>query len=214
MPSVTIAFAEDHSLVRQGFVSLLNYYTEHTVIAEAENGEALIYKIRNLDMPPDICIVDINMPILNGYDTTLKLKKLYPNIKVLALTMFDEEYSIIRMIKNGANGYLLKGCQLEELKAAIDAIHISGYYYSKTASEKAFKIVRNNFLTTLKERELQFLRLCSSDIGYLKIAEIMNVSIRTVQDYQRAISEKLHIKSRIGLVLFAVQTGLVSINKH
>ena len=213
MPCVTIAFAEDHVLVRQGFVSLLNNHTEYTVVADAENGEMLIHKIHSLDMPPDICIVDINMPVLNGYDTTLKLKKLYPNVKILALTMFDEEYSIIRMIKNGANGYLLKGCQLEDLKEAINALYTTGYYYSKTASEKAFKVVKNNFLTTLKERELQFLRLCSTDIGYLNIAETMNVSIRTVQDYQRTISEKLQIKSRIGLAIFAFQTGLVSTSK-
>lgn len=210
---VTIAIAEDHNLVRKGFIHVIHECTHYKVIAEAENGLELINKITALTVPPDVCIVDICMPVLNGFDTAHSLKANYPKMKILALTQFDEEYSIISMIQNGANGYLLKGCTTNELHEAISSVHANGYYYSQTASEKAFAVVQNNHLPELTPKELEFLCLCPSDLRDDEIAEIMNISVHTVHEYQKHVCKKLHIHSRKDLALFAVYSGLVSVHK-
>jgi two-component system, NarL family, invasion response regulator UvrY len=209
---IKIAIAEDHTLVRDGFITLIHQHTTHKVVADAENGADLIDKIAMLRKPPDVCILDISMPVLNGYDTLKVLKKQYPDMKFLALTMLTEGYSIIRMILNGVHGYLLKNSKIQELGNAITTVYRDGYYYSKVASEKAFSIVKYNHLPGLKEKELEFLCLCCSELSYSQIAEIMHVSIRTVEGYQDSVSMKLNIHSRNGLVLFAVHTGLAPIN--
>ena len=172
--TISIAIADDHNLVRGGIIEMIQKLPELTVIADAENGQELINKISLLEMPPDVCILDINMPVLNGYNTIIKLKMLYPNMKFLALTMINIEYCIIRMIKNGVNGYLLKNCRIEELHQAIVAIHTQGYYYSSAASRKSFAAVKNSQLNDLTQKELQFLCYCCTEFTYEKIGALMH----------------------------------------
>jgi two-component system invasion response regulator UvrY len=130
LSSIKIAIADDHMLVRNGIISLINTIDHCEVIADGVNGKDLISNIAALETKPDVSILDISMPVLNGYETIIELKRLYPDMKFLVLTMFEEEYSIIKMIKNGANGYILKGCSTSELQNAITEIYNNGYYYS------------------------------------------------------------------------------------
>ncbi len=208
---ITIAIAEDHDVVREGIIKVIVDDPANEVIAGAENGRALIDNIAALPAPPDVCIVDISMPVLNGFDTITELKKLYPGMKFLVLTMSNSEFSVIKMIKNGANGYLLKNSKPTQLLQAIKTVHTEGFYYSDIAAEKIFKIAagykKSQMLT---DKEIHFLSLCCTDMKYEEIAETMYISVRTVQDHKDVISHKLDIHSRIGLALFAIQAGIVS----
>jgi two-component system invasion response regulator UvrY len=210
---ITIAIAEDFELVRNGIIALLQQRHHIKVVCAAANGRELINQIALSPSTPDVCLIDISMPVLNGYDTVLQLITLYPHIRCLALTMMDIEYSIITMIKNGAKGYLLKGCSTEELHQAIISIHQEGYYYSAVASQKTFSVIKNNHLPGLTARELEFVLYCCTALTYVQIATQMCYSVRTIEDYQRRVSEKLHLHSRIEIVLFAIHAGLIQTNK-
>ena len=150
------------------------------------------------------------MPELDGYETTAELRKLYPSLKIIGLSIFENEYSIIRMLKNGAHGYLHKGCTAEELNQGINDVKTLGYHYSKLATEKAFLVIKNNKLPhILTKKEIEFLRLCCNEnLSYKEIAEIMCISFNTAQDYHKKIGEKLGLHSRTGFAIFAVHTGL------
>ncbi len=213
-PHIKIAIADDHILIRDSLIEAIHAFKNCRVISRAANGQELINNLGSLEALPDVCIVDISMPVLNGYETVVALKKLYPEIKILVLSMFIEEYSIIRMIKNGARGYLLKSCRTEELKEAIESIHTNGFYYSKTASEEAFILVHQHKIAELTEKEIQVLTLFCSDLSYQEIAEQLHLSVRTIDDHKDAISKKFKIKTRTGLALLAVQSGLVRAGKH
>ena len=150
------------------------------------------------------------MPVMNGYTTVANLKKQHPTIKCIGLSIFETEYSIICMIKNGARGYLTKTCSTAELIDAIKKVYDTGYYYSNAASKKVFNIVeKTDIHTNLTEKEIQFLTLCCSELSFERIAEMMNVSKRTIDDYQTRLSHKLQVHNRIGLVICAISAGLV-----
>lgn len=206
---ITIAIAEDHNLVRNGLIDMINSFPSIAVVADAGNGKELIEKIKSLTKEPDICILDISMPELNGYDTLTKLKRAYMHMKFIVLTMFKNEYNIIRMIKSGANAYLNKNTTSVELLKAIKEVYANDYYYSAIASEKTFNTIKNNKLQLLTEREVQFLGLNCGHYSYIEIAEKMCLSVRTVQDYQKNLCKKLHLHTRLDLALFAMQSGLV-----
>ncbi len=207
---IRIAMADDQEVVRSGIISLITSDPCLQVISSASNGKELIEQLEQLQELPDICLLDINMPLMNGYNTVAAIKKQFPSIKCLALSIFETEYSIICMIKNGARGYLTKTCTTLELIDAIKTVHDSGYYYSNVASKKVFNIVeKTDIHTNLTEKEIQFLTLCCSELSFEKIAEQMNVSKRTIDDYQARLSHKLQVHNRIGLVLCAISAGLV-----
>jgi two-component system, NarL family, invasion response regulator UvrY len=159
---------------------------------------------------PDVAILDVSMPEMDGYDTTKEIRKQYPHIKIIGLSMFNNEYCIVRMLKNGADGYIHKNSNTMELKQAINDVYYVGYYYSKLATEKAFMIVKNNNLTDLlTKRELEFLCFCCDEsLKLKKIAEKMFISESTAYDYEKKISEKLHLHSRLGLAIFAIHAGI------
>ncbi len=209
-PIIRIAMADDQEVVRSGIMSLVISDPCHQVVLTASNGKELIDRLGQLTELPDICLLDINMPVMNGYSTVAALKKQYPTIKCLVLSIFETEYSIISMIKNGARGYLTKTCTTIELLDAIKTVYNTGYYYSNVASKKVFNIVeKTDIHTNLTEKEIQFLTLCCSELSFEKIADQMNVSKRTVDDYQTRLSHKLQVHNRIGLVLCAISAGLV-----
>jgi two-component system invasion response regulator UvrY len=210
---VNVCYAEPHTLVRRGVINIIQSHPYFTVVADACNGKALIDKLVAMEQQPDVCILDINMPVLNGYNTVIELKRRYQHMRFLVLTECHTEYSIINMIRNGANGYLAKACQPEDLHTAIATIYREGYYYSRFASQKAFHVVRNNVLPELTEKELKFITLCCTDLTYAQIAQNMCLSVRTIEHYQRTIGEKFHLHNRVSLMLFAIQSGLVQPHK-
>jgi len=213
----TIALTDDHTLLRNGLASLVKNQG-HTVLFEADNGSEFIEKLNPAALP-ELVLLDINMPEMDGYETAQWIKINHPDIKVLALSMYDNENSIIRMLKCGAKGYILKDSEPAELKAAIEAVMTKGYYYSDLVSGKLINAINKiedegsnvNTLTNLNERETDFLKYACTEMTYKEIADKMFVSPRTIDGYRDALFEKLHVKTRVGLVMYAIKNGIVTV---
>ena len=119
---IKIAIADDHGLFRKGLSEIVAGFDNMSIVFEAGNGSELLEQLKKTAQPPDICILDINMPVMNGYETAAALKKEWPKIKVLALSMYDTEFNIIKMLKAGARGYVLKDAEPKELQKALNTI--------------------------------------------------------------------------------------------
>ena len=213
---IRIALADDHVVMRNGLAGLLKGLG-YDVVLEADDGEEFIRKIKEQSLP-DIALLDINMPNMDGYETALWIKTNCPEVKVLALSMYDDEASIIRMLKNGARGYLLKDSDLKEVKLAIDSIVTKNYYHSELVSNKLMHSM-NHFddkdqsvvsnLLNLTDREIEVMKMFCKELVYKEIAQQMNLSPRTVEGYRDTLCERLNVKGRIGLVLYAIKNGIV-----
>lgn len=213
-----IALADDHVLLRNGLANLLRDL-EYEVVFEADNGAELLEKLQTNSLP-DVVLMDINMPKMDGYDTTQWLKKNYPDIKVLALSMYDDENAIIRMLKCGAKGYILKDSDPAELKLAINALLTKGFYHSELVTGKLIHTINHldepehssvKNVLGLNEREIEFLKLVCTEMTYKEIAEQMCLSPRTIDGYRDSLFEKLNLKSRVGLVVFAIKNGITKV---
>lgn len=211
-----VVLVDDHILLRNGLAGLINSFDEYTVLFEADNGKEFTEKISR-DNPPDLVMLDINMPEMDGYATAQWLKQHFPLVKILALSMYDNENAIIRMFKAGTRGYILKDSEPKELKAALDSIVNKGYYYSDLVTSKLIHSINTmddddseiKNVVQLNDREIEFLKLACSEMTYKEIAEKMFLSPRTIDGYRDALFEKLGVTTRVGLVLFAVRNGIV-----
>ena len=213
-----IALTDDHVLLRNGLASLLEDL-DYEVLFEADNGQDLIRKLNPGELP-DVVLMDINMPQMDGYETTRWLKINHPGVRVLALSMYDDENAIIRMLKSGARGYILKDSDPAELKAALQALISKGFYHSELVTGKLIHTINHMDDTDhssvkdvlgLNDREIEFLKLVCTELTYKEIAEKMFLSPRTIDGYRDALFEKLGLKSRVGLVLFAIRNGIVNV---
>lgn len=219
MEKYKIALADDHALIRKGLVGLINSFDEYEVLFHVNNGQDLVERIVSGESP-DIAMLDINMPKKDGFETAAWLKTNYPDIKVLALSMYDDETAIIRMLKNGAKGYIFKDAEPQELKRALDDITAKGYHYSELITGHLIHNInqQDNSKTAgsrmeFSEREIEFFQLICSELNYKEIGEKMYVSPRTVEGYREALCERLHLKSRMGLALYALKNGIVQLQK-
>ncbi len=210
-----LVLVDDHVLLRNGLAGLVKNLG-HTVLFEASNGDDFIEKLKPRSLP-QIVLMDINMPEKDGYETTQWLKANHPEVKVLALSMYDSESAIIRMLKSGAKGYILKDSDPAELQAAIEALTDKGYYYSELVSGKLINAINKmdedgiTNVIKLNERETTFLKYTCTELTYKDIADKMFVSPRTVDGYRDTLFEKLHVKTRVGLVIYAIKNGIVDI---
>ena len=211
-----LVLVDDHVLLRNGLAGLVKNLG-HEVLFEASNGKELIEKLTP-DSLPQIVLMDINMPEMDGYESSYWLKANYPKIKVLALSMYDNENAIIRMLKNGTKGYILKDSDPAELQEALEALMNKGFYYSELVSGKLVNAI--NSMNTdgainvakLNEREISFLKWTCTELNYKDIAEKMFISPRTVDGYRDSLFDKLKVKSRIGLVIYAIRNGIVDLS--
>jgi len=201
---IRIAIVDDHTLFRNGVASLMSEFDELQVVFEAENGQQLQEALAKRGSP-DVVLMDINMPVMDGYEATAWLKKNHPQIKVLALSMFEDDQAVIKMIRCGACGYVLKESKPRELLGAIKTIHTKGVYINEMVSGKLIRSVTDDEEAEITRKELDFLKYCCSELTYKEIADKMNVSPRTVDNYREALFLKLNLKSRTGLVLYAIQ---------
>lgn len=214
---IKVVLVDDHVLLRNGLAGVVNSFDEYDVIFEANNGVDFQAKL-NKDNMPDLVLMDINMPDMDGYATAQWIKQNYPLIKVMALSMYDHENSIIRMFKAGAKGYILKDSEPTELKAALDSIVKKGYYYSELVTGKLIHSINKldddidiKNLAQLSDREIEFLKLACTEMTYKEIADKMFLSPRTIDGYRDALFEKLNIKTRVGLVMYAIKNGIVAV---
>ena len=163
---IKVVLVDDHILLRNGLRGLIDSFSNCTVLYEANNGKDFINKLRS-EQTPDIVLMDINMPEMDGYETTLWVKNNHPEIKVLALSMYDNENAIIRMLRAGVKGYILKDCDPSELEYAINSIMTSGFYYTENVTGKLVSIVsKKDSDDELNEREITFLKLVCSELTY------------------------------------------------
>lgn len=210
-PKIKIAIVDDHALVRAGFSNIIGSLPGFEITMEAGDGKELLTKLEKADNLPDIILLDINMPEMNGYETMTILREKYPALKVVGLSMYDNEISVIRMFRLGAKGYIEKGRDFKELQGAVTAVSQGSFYHGEELSARILEKMQNGMpLMDVNEREKEFLTLCCSELTYKEIADRMCLSERTIHGYRDALFEKLHLKSRSGLVVFALQTGIVT----
>lgn len=209
-----ITLIDDHELIRQGIASLINNFSNYKVLFEANNGRDFIEKLKPSALP-DIVLMDVTMPVMDGYETCNWLRVNHPGVKVIALSVMDDENAIIKMLKSGARGYLLKNSNPEELQTAMVSVINRGYHFNDLVSNKIINSINNwgsfeheTQEIHLTERETTFIKLSCSEMSYKEIGLVMNVSSRTVEGYRDKLFEKLGLKSRVGLVLYAIKSKI------
>jgi len=213
-----VLIADDHALVREGIVAFLKHCDDIEVIAEASDGLEAIEKTNKYQ--PDVIIMDINMPKLGGLETTVEIKKMYPHIKVLVLTQYEDREYISRFLKAGVSGYLLKKAVGSDLITALKTIGRGELYlYSSIASEVVAgylqgekKINGEIPYEKLSDREKQVLKLVAEGHTHKEVADMLSISAKTVMAHQTNIGEKLDIHTRAGLIKFAIQKGIIKID--
>lgn len=209
--SISIAIVDDHTLFRSGLASLLDEFEEIEIVFEANNGLDLQQKIKK---HPDVQLIlmDISMPVMDGFAATKWTKEHYPNVNIMALSMLEDEKAIISMLKAGAGGYMLKESTPNDLLTAIKAIVDKGFYVNDLVSGRLLVALKDgDTKPAFSVREQTFLQHCSSELTYREIADLMNVSPRTVDNYRESLFAKLNIKSRTGLVVYAIKNKLITI---
>lgn len=212
---INIAIVDDHTLFRQGLAHLLTESNEINVVFDADNGADMISKLCGHPLP-EVILMDITMPVMDGYETTKWLKENHPEINVLALSMFEEDKPIIGMLKSGAGGYMLKQSKAADLVSAIKGIATQSFYINELVSGKLLRNIQNNVPVKnapigLNPNELRFLELCCSDLTYKQIADMMHLSPHTIDNYREALFQKFEVKSRTGLVISALKNELIKI---
>lgn len=205
---IKVVIANDHTIIRNGLANLIRSWDNVSVLFEVNSGSDLIREISEADDLPDVCIIDLGQPVYGSYEAIKEMKRIWPELKVLVLSVFNTEFSIIRMINVGANGFLSIDCDPAELQTAIADIADKGFYYSPEIPEQFFRKAKTSLLLKITTREMEFLTLCCSDLGYKSIADTMGISVRTIESYRNSLYEKLRVKSRMGLMIYALKTGI------
>jgi two-component system, NarL family, invasion response regulator UvrY len=215
--AVKIVLVDDHTLVRSSLANMVNEFDNCRVIFEACNGLDFIRQVK-VNTVPDLVILDLNMEQMDGYETAKWLFSNMPEVRILMLSMYSTEMSLLRMLRIGVKGFLRKDVHVSELKTAIDAIMNAGYYYSYDVAGKIMNLFRksdepsalsNKSLIT--DSELQFLKLACTEDTYKEIAQKMKMNPRGIDNLRDHLFTKLDVKSRIGLAMYAVRPGLVTI---
>jgi DNA-binding NarL/FixJ family response regulator len=209
-----IALVDDHILLRNGLAALINSFPGYRVSFEADHGKDFISML-DIAGIPDIVLLDISMPEMNGFETAAWIKQHIPSTKIMVLSMMDNETAIISMLKAGAGGYILKDSKPTMFRQALDDIRDKGFFMNELISSKMLTYVKGEeqnkdaaIISRLSEKELTFLRLACTEKTYKEIAGEMNLSPRTVEGYRDDLFEKLAVMSRVGLVIFAIKNGL------
>ena len=212
-----IVIVDDHQLIAEAIKFIIEKFPGYEVLYEAANGKKMIEQFSHPQNIPDIVLLDINMPQMNGFETATWLKQNYPGILILALSMQDDEKTLIKMMRSGARGYLLKNTHPGELKNALDSLVQKGFYYPDWIAQKVLQGLaaspaeEEEKAIHLSERELLFLTYTATELTYKEIAERMFCSPRTIEGYRDVLFEKLGLKTRIGLVMYAVRKGIIKV---
>lgn len=218
MSKYNIVIVDDHQVVSEAIAGLIDALPQYNILYEVRNGKELVNKFQNKRNIPDMILLDINMPIMNGFETAEWLQQNHPEVCFLALTMNDDEESIIRMLRLGAKGYLIKDIDSDELLVALDEVIKKGFYYTDLVTSKLVTNLYNEDKAKtghmqLKDKEIEFIKLACTEMTYREIADAMFLSPKTVDGYRDGLFQKLNIKNRIGLVLYAIKHKLISLEE-
>ena len=210
--TISIGIVDDHQLFLKSLGLMLKSFKVYDVVVEALNGKELQDKMLTCKKIPEIMLIDVNMPIMNGIETAKWLNKNYPNMKLVALSMNDNDTVIIDMIKAGCCAYLLKETHPDELEKALHEIHIKGFYNGDVSNINFRRLLlAENEAIQITEKEKQFLQHACSDLTYKQIAVLMFLSERTIDGYREILFGKLKVHSRVGLAMEAIRRGLVTL---
>lgn len=211
----TIFVVDDHLLVAKALEVIINSFSGFTVIDIAENGKILTEKLEKITEKPDIILLDVSVPIMDGFETAQFLNKKHPEIKVLALSIQEDDKSVLKMIKYGAKGYMLKDTHPKDLENALVCLSNNGFYYPEWASKIIFSTnddeEKEDKELKISDREKEFLYYTVTELSYKEIAEKMYCSPRTVESYRDQLCDKLGLKTRVGLAIFALKNGFAEL---
>lgn len=213
---IKVALVDDHILLRNALASMLDGTGECRVVCQASNGKELL-DIMEKGTRPEVVILDLNMPVMGGQETALALQKLYPDVGVLMLTMYDSELALIRLLQAGVRGFMKKDIHPQEMITAIRTVVESGYYYSPITGIKLAGLFRDMQdkdslynKVMLSEQEVIFLRHSCTEMTYKEIAEKMGLNPRAVDGIRDELFHRLDVKSRVGLAMYTIRHGLVT----
>lgn len=213
--AMNVIIVDDHELFRLGFRELLQKIPGIKDIDQASDGQEVMNLLKKGSY--DIIFMDVRMPHTNGIEATAKIRALYPSIKVIALSMMEDHFTITRMFRAGANGYLLKNINFSEVKNAIHDVIAGKKYYSRKVSEALITEIKNGKLTKkrrlykeeLSDREKEIVRLICMSFKSREISDILQVSEKTIESHRTNIYSKLEIDNMVDLVFYAIDNGLV-----
>jgi DNA-binding NarL/FixJ family response regulator len=215
MNTIKVGIADDHKIFRKGVILSLRQYTNISFVFEAENGEELLKELETTQ--PDVVLMDLRMPGKDGIETTKEVSKRYPDVKVLILTMFEDERFVSHLMENGANGYLLKNADPAEIKKAIMEVMARGYYLNnfvnrvllKKSANKTKAIPSLSSEIVMSDKEKEVVRLLCMEYTAAEIAQKMEISQRTVESIKDRLMERFGLKNTAGLVFFAVKNNMI-----
>jgi DNA-binding NarL/FixJ family response regulator len=212
MTPISVCIVDDHTLFRNGLRLLLNASSEVRVVAEAGNGQEYLRLLK--DTVPDVTLMDIEMPGMNGIETAAEAVKLFPELRIITLSMYGEEEYYVKMIDAGARGFILKNSDINEVISAIKAVYEGGTYFSQDLLLNVVKNIRSGRLTAtadthLSEREIEILRKICQGYSNQEIADQLNISKRTVDKHRSNLLEKTGSKNTANLVIYALKHKLV-----
>lgn len=210
----SVAIVDDHQLFANILETLINTFENFHVLYYAKTGSEFLERLKDEKNIPDVVLMDINMPGMSGVDTMTIVNEKYPSIKAIALTMETDDETIVRMLQAGARGYLSKDIDPEVLKVSLREVAEKGFYYSERTREVLFSSIYNkkdSQPVVLKEREIEFLKQVCTEKTYKEIASEMFLSPKTIDGYREALFEKLSIKSRVGLAIYAIKNKFYNV---
>ena len=214
---IKIAIADDHVLLRTALCNLIDNFGNCKVIHQSSNGKELLAHLKKGSIP-DVLLLDLSMPEMDGYETATWLRDHYPDIHVLMLTMYDSELTLIRLLQAGVKGFLKKDIAPSELRYAIQSVMQTGFYYSNHATGRLVNLFKNSLKdamtlhnTMLSEQELFFLKLACTDMTYKEVAQKMGLNPRAVDNLRDHLFQKLDVKSRVGLAMVAIRNGITTL---
>ena len=209
-----VVIVDDHVLFSRALGDLVSKFSEFEVLYFSKNGKEFIDKISSSPQHPDIVLMDINMPVMNGIEATRQISEQFPKIKVLGLSMNDDESHIIQMLQAGAKGYLVKDISPVVLERVLTEVATRGFYYSENVTNSLVSSLQEKndpHKVDFKENELIFIKLACTQKTYKEIAAEMYLSPKTIDGYRESLFHRLGIRSRVGLVLYAIKHGIVEI---
>ena len=216
---INVVVADDHALFRKGLIMLLEDIDFVEKIYEAGDGKELLRLLETAESLPDVILLDLRMPVMDGVEATEKIRELYPGVRIIILTMQDDENFIVFMIEKGISGYLLKNVEPDELEKALSVLRYKDYYFNEKLADLVFRALHSKgrkqqgiyYDSLFTERELEVLKLICEELTNAEIAEKLNLSKRTIDGHRSTLFEKSGVKNTAGLVLYAVRNGIVQV---